>query len=403
MSLPNVASPLSNPIANGQSYQYFVANIGATSITFEDNALFQLSVSGNLLFVRYVGGPGPSATYYVTIHANNADGTVTQQIPFTISGPIDPIGNITSATTTTAAIGAAVQYRITATNPGGTGFDRYSASGLPTGLSVDAFTGQIIGVPPGMDGTYFVTLKFTSFRVFSGGAVLPYTYSRYWMLVVGAGSDPINGGGGSGGIFVSSGTATSFTFSNVFTTASLMAGPVFEVPFRADPRNYLYHVQYKVKLASYQKLALDVSGPYGGIHVGESQFKNERGGILTFWRTFALVPFARDEWESHTYGFQWWHTEGGTGSITEIPKTVNSRVHYDYFNTTSPETTIQLPHAPRVINVFGALYAQNGYGSLIPGQEILAADATYKQWHGNIYERMQRFVREESATQQLLS
>lgn len=188
-----------------------------------------------------------------------------------------------------------------------------------------------------------------------------------------------------------------------FTVAQLAGPPVYEIPFKADPKPYAYKLAYWQFLTSFVDMPFGSAGPLGGTYVGGAAgtFKAIGAGVVEFYREFAFVPATRNEFESFVYGFQWWQCKEGACSIAEVPKTVPSRVQYDYFQTDDPSLEISLPRAPRVIDLFGALFFQNGYGSLVAGQEILAEDSCFKLWKGNIYERVQRFVIEQSNGEQL--
>lgn len=79
-------------------------------------------------------------TYNVTLGATNAGGTGNKVFALTIA-PTLPV--ITSAVTATGSVGSAFSYTIAASNFART----YAATGLPSGLSVNATSGVIRGVP----------------------------------------------------------------------------------------------------------------------------------------------------------------------------------------------------------------------------------------------------------------
>ncbi|WP_297510896.1 YDG domain-containing protein, partial [Flavobacterium sp.] len=70
----------------------------------------------------------------------------------------EPSPVITSALTASGTYGTAFSYTITATNTP----TSYNASGLPTGLSVDANTGEITGAITAIPGDYNVTIEATN-------------------------------------------------------------------------------------------------------------------------------------------------------------------------------------------------------------------------------------------------
>ncbi len=204
----------------------------------------------------------------------------------------------------------------------------------------------------------------------------------------GGGGFLIGGGSTSGGIYR---PVAGVVYDGRHTTAQPSGGPEYSAPFPIDPARYLYTQEYWVEHPNFVSLPLDSGGPYGGVHVGESNFKDLGGGILSFTREFALVPAARNEYESFVYSYQD-VLFSPTVSLAETPLTVPTRVQYDYFHTTDP-TGISLPKAPKAILVFDEIYEINGWGSLVVGQEYLAEDATMRCWKGHIYERQQRFFR----------
>ncbi len=235
-----------------------------------------------------------------------------------------------------------------------------------------------------------------------------------------------------------------------FSIAQPQGPPIPSAPFPTDPKLYLYKQRYMQTRSAFVQFPLDQAGPFGGVHVGESEFRDEGGGdIITWAREFATVPDRRSEPESFNYNYQLsLFTSGGSASvdIVEIPTTLSSRVQFDYFQTANPDL-IELPRAPRLfaINVgsIHQLFYLNGMGQtvvyfrgnwnsganylfgdvvlsggqyyfaladntndpppsanwlqlqnvMIPGQEYLAEDSQLKIWKGHIYERRQRYVK----------
>lgn len=86
------------------------------------------------------GTPLLDGTFTAKIFATNAGGTANQTLTFVIA-PILP--RITSLGTATAQVGSSFYYRITATNLARS----YDATNLPIGLTLNATSGEISGVP----------------------------------------------------------------------------------------------------------------------------------------------------------------------------------------------------------------------------------------------------------------
>jgi len=137
------------------------------------------------------GTPTASGTTSVIISATNANGTGTATLTLTVS-PASPV--ITSSTSASGTVGTAFSYQITASNSP----TSYSATGLPSGLSVNTGTGAITGTP-GAGGTSSVTIGATNAGG-TGTATLTLTISA-------AGSPPA----------ITSSTSTSGTVGSAFS------------------------------------------------------------------------------------------------------------------------------------------------------------------------------------------
>jgi hypothetical protein len=105
------------------------------------------------------GTPTATGTSSVKLGATNASGTGSATLSLTVSN--QPIPVITSATSAGALEGSDFSYTITATNSP----TSYSATGLPSGLSINTATGVISGTPSVSPGTVTVHLGATN----SGG------------------------------------------------------------------------------------------------------------------------------------------------------------------------------------------------------------------------------------------
>jgi len=93
-----------------------------------------------------------AGTYTVTISAKDGSGTGTATLTIKIGVPV-----ISSAATASVGINTPFSYQIVASNTPAS----YSATGLPTGVTVDTTTGAISGTPT-VGGTFNITLGATN-------------------------------------------------------------------------------------------------------------------------------------------------------------------------------------------------------------------------------------------------
>lgn len=100
------------------------------------------------------GTPSVAATTSVTIKATNATGTTTAILALTVT---QPTSVISSPGTATGTAGSVFSYQIVANNSP----TSFSATGLPSGLSINPGTGLISGTITS-PGTYSVTLGVTN-------------------------------------------------------------------------------------------------------------------------------------------------------------------------------------------------------------------------------------------------
>ena len=133
---------------------------------------------------QITGTPTASGTYNVTIGADNGngDGAQTKTLVYTINAADIPA--ITSATTATGTVGQPFNYTTTATNSP----TSYSATGLPTGVSINSNTGVISGTPS-VAGTYSATVN----ALLSGHG----TGSQSVTFTIAAATDYVYGGTGA--------------------------------------------------------------------------------------------------------------------------------------------------------------------------------------------------------------
>jgi hypothetical protein len=150
--------PLGQTVAPGSSVTFSVIASGTPAPTYQwykNNAIIPNATSASYTFTNaQITDSGSNFSVVVTntagsITSNNAALTVT-------TNPQPPV--ITSALTASGTVGTVFSgYTITATNSP----TSYSASGLPTGLSVNTSTGVISGTPA-TAGTYSVGLSATN-------------------------------------------------------------------------------------------------------------------------------------------------------------------------------------------------------------------------------------------------
>ena len=160
---PTITSPISATGIAGSSFSY-QTTVRNGPATFAATGLpGGLSISKNGLIS---GKPSAAGQSNVTISATNGTGTVSQGLALTVmvAAPV-----ISSATTKTSTAGTAFSYSIIASNSP----TSFSASGLPSGLSVTPTTGVISGTPIDA-GTFNVTLGATN-TTGSGTAMLTLT------------------------------------------------------------------------------------------------------------------------------------------------------------------------------------------------------------------------------------
>jgi hypothetical protein len=437
MAAPTVSAPVDTTIKidPGALYYYVVPQVGATSATVTPVANWTLAISFGatpVLSVKYTGAiPGSPFSQPVVIHLTNDDGTTNQTLTFEVQNYASrKIPNIITVPATTVAVGTTIALPLAADLK-----STWNVIGLPSGLSV---TGQnIIGAPRGTAGHYPIILVATNPQTTGK------TYRRYWVLNITAPTSA------SGSLDVtapntSGGPSIRVLYDGDYTVAQQAGSAVPVNPIPEDPKPYLYRIKYWQFLANYAPPDPGSAGPNGGYFVGEvpGSFQDVGAGVVEFVREFAFIPDSRQEFESYTYSYQYWQISGGSGSVTEVPMTTLSRVQYDYFHLSSvPQalaslqaaegagggatsltngssgwqgvvgggsvdhwisggvgadgasiSQISLPKAPRVFQVFNAIYFRNGYGGLVNGEEILAEDATLRRWRGLIFERKQRFV-----------
>ena len=152
---PIITSPLTATGIVGQQFTYQFEAPGATSLGVTG---LPGGLSFNAGLSAVVGTPAAAGTFQAGLSASNAAGTTTATLTITVqpapsSGPV-----ITSSTSATGRVGRAFSFQVATT--GGSPSTRVSADVLPPGLSIDAITGLISGIPTA-EGSSAVTLTVT--------------------------------------------------------------------------------------------------------------------------------------------------------------------------------------------------------------------------------------------------
>src|SRR5205823_3829349 len=166
---PVITSPLTATGTVGQQFIYQFEAGGATSRGVT-NLPAGLTFNGNVAAIT--GIPAAAGVFQVGLSASNTAGTTTATLTLTVQ-PAPPSGPvIISSTSATGRVGQRFTFQVVTT--GGTPAARVSASGLPAGLSINAVTGLISGIPTA-EGSSAVTLTVTD-GPFTTSAILQLTF-----------------------------------------------------------------------------------------------------------------------------------------------------------------------------------------------------------------------------------
>ena len=162
---PTITSPTTASGTIGSVFTYQIAATGSPTGYNATNLPAGLTVNGTTGAIT--GTPTVAGTSTATISATNLFGTTSVSLAFTIS--VQP-PSITSGGMANGTLGYPFTYQITASNNP----TSYSATGLPSGLSVNGTTGAITGTPT-VTGLTTGTISATN----SGGVGLGAVHGQY--------------------------------------------------------------------------------------------------------------------------------------------------------------------------------------------------------------------------------
>jgi sugar lactone lactonase YvrE len=162
---PVINSALTAAAVTGQYFSYTITALNQPATFATALLLDGLSLDNET--GRITGIPRAPGTYDIMLSATNVTGTGQAVLQLTVAPPA-PI--ITSARSVGGRAGLAYQYQVIATNTPAS----YSATGLPTGLSVNSTTGLISGTL-GVSGTGSFQVHATNAGG-TGSATVAYTF-----------------------------------------------------------------------------------------------------------------------------------------------------------------------------------------------------------------------------------
>jgi hypothetical protein len=123
------------------------------------------------------GTPSAAGTYAVTVTATDTNGAAGAiSFTWTVNGSTGNTVTVTNPGTQTSTVGTAASLQISASDSASGQTLTYSATGLPTGLSINSSTGLISGTPT-TAGSYSVAVKATDTTGAFGSASFTWTVS----------------------------------------------------------------------------------------------------------------------------------------------------------------------------------------------------------------------------------
>lgn len=149
-------------------------------------------------------------------------------------------------------------------------------------------------------------------------------------------------------------TAPLFTDGD-FTVATPVSLPVFQSPFPGVKDQWVFTQQWMQFLVNFSPATLGTAHPdTDTVHgptlsdyvlVAEGDRQSVGNGIVTWTRTYAKLPNAREEWATIAYNFIGFYGVSGTNSasVSGRPrqvKTVPCRIAFDYWMTGLPDDTL---------------------------------------------------------------
>ena len=151
-TLPQINSATSANACVGRPFTYRITALNLPRSFGASNLPVGLTLNATSGLIT--GSPTTSGNTTATLSASNTAGTATKALSLSV---LPPAPVITSATTANSTFGTAFSYQTTATHSP----TRYSATSLPAGLSINATSGLLSGIPL-LDGTFLTKLYATN-------------------------------------------------------------------------------------------------------------------------------------------------------------------------------------------------------------------------------------------------